>query len=201
MHLEDKMSNESNLKRVRFLESERIFLTPLEVEDVDENYKWDHDLETRFFDSWACRPELIEKVKKDIEEIGDDKKMMFFTIIRKKTGENIGRLVLYQINYLARTAIWGMVLDKDCRCQGYGSEAGKMLLKYAFEDLGLVKLESGTHSGNPGSARLQEGLGMIREGLRRKNRYLRGKYYDSLLYGMTADEYRCIYNPEKGRTE
>ncbi len=198
MILEDKMSKESNLNRVRFLESERIFLTPLEVDDLDENYRWDHDLETRFLDSWVCRPETIEKVKKDIQGIGDNEGAMFFSIIHRETGENIGRLVLYQINYLARTAKWGLILDKDYRRQGFGREAGKTLLKYAFEDLSLVKLESGTHSGNPGSARLQESLGMIKEGVRRKNRYLRGQYYDSILYGLTDDEYNQIYKQEKG---
>lgn len=192
------MSNESNLNRVRFLESERVFLTPISVDDLDENYKWDHDLEMRFLDSWICRPETIEKVKKDIQGIGEDEKTMFFSIILKESGENIGRLVLYQINYLARTANWGLMLDKNYWRQGYGSEAGKLLLLYAFENLSLVKLESGTHSGNPGSERLQESLGMVREGVRRKNRYLRGQYYDSILFGMTADEYNQIYKQEKG---
>jgi len=195
------MSKESNLNRVRFLESERLFLTPLSVDDVDESYRWDHDLETRFLDGFICHPQTAEKVKKDIQEIGKDDKSMFFSIILKESGVNIGRLELFRINYLFRTAEWGLVLDKDYRRKGYGSEAGKSLLKYAFEDLCLVKLESGTHSGNPGSARLQESLGMVKEGIQRKSRYLRGQYYDSVLFGMTDEEYRSIYNQEKGIIE
>lgn len=193
------MSTESNLDRVRFLESERLFLTPLSLDDVDDHYRWDHDREMQYLDGCTYRPTSYEKVKEEIESSFKSKKAMFFSVINKQSGVNMGSIMLFRIDDLARTAEWGIKLDRKFRRQAYGSEAARLLIKYAFEDLCLVKLESGTHSDNPASARLQECLGMVREGVQRKNRYLRGQYYDSILFGMTADEYRNIYAQGKGK--
>ena len=89
--------NEKNLARVRFLESERIFLTPINTDDMDCHYFWEHERETQFLDGSTHRPQNYEKFKKEYEDIFKSKKSMLFSIILKEDGTLIGIIILFHI--------------------------------------------------------------------------------------------------------
>lgn len=57
------MSNETNLQRPRFLEGERLFLTPLSMEDLDKNLIWDNEAEMSYLDGGSFRPKTHARVR------------------------------------------------------------------------------------------------------------------------------------------
>ena len=181
--------NDINLKRVRFLESERLFLTPVNTDDIEQNFLWEQDREMQFLDGWTYRPEAFEKYREEFEGIFKSKKAMFLSIILKETGGHIGQIVLFDIDDYGRTAEWGLKLDQRFRRQGYAAEAARLLVRYVFEELGFVRLQSGTHSRNEASVNLLDKLGFVKEGVRRKGRFVNGEYLDSLMYGMLKEDY------------
>ncbi|MDD3733246.1 MAG: GNAT family protein [candidate division Zixibacteria bacterium] len=185
--------NENNLKRVRFLESERLFLTPITIDDIDENYLWDHDRDMQFLDGWTHRPQYYENFKEDFSGIFKSKKSMFLCIILKEDGTYIGNIVLFNIADYERICEWGIKLDKKYHRQGYATEASLLLIRYVFEDLGYVRLHSGTHSKNEASIKLQEKLGFVKEGVFRQQRLVNGEYLDSLQYGMLKEDYEKVF--------
>ena len=61
-----------------------------------------------------------------------------FTIYERATGRPIGNTGLHEIDYRNRKATFGIMIgEADCRGKGYGTEATRLLLDYAFKALGL----------------------------------------------------------------
>lgn len=189
------MEHKDNLRRVRFLDGERIFLTPQSEEDFDDFYGREHDPDLEFLDARMFRAKSRAECRREFDGMTDCRDAMYLSIIGKETGEYLGAIVLFRISYYQRTACWGIKLDKKYWQNGYGSEAGRLLLRYVFEDMCFRKLRSGTHSGNPASVRLQEKLGFVREGVMRREFFLRGKYLDALEYGLLKEDYEKMQTP------
>jgi RimJ/RimL family protein N-acetyltransferase len=187
------MSNEDNLKRPRFLQGERVFLTPLAMEDLEKNLIWDNDPEMSLLDGGSHRPKTREVAREEFEKALKKPGSMFLTIIGIEDGEHIGNIVLYDVHERERRCNWGIKLDKEFWRQGFGTEAARLLLKYVFEDLGFNRLKSDTHLRNKASWKFQESLGFVREGVSRQDKYIGGEYVDDVLYGMLRDEYRRLY--------
>ncbi len=187
------MSNETNLQRPRFLEGERLFLTPLSMDDLDKNLIWDNDAEMSYHDGGSFRPKTHAKAKEEFEKTLATGKSMFFSIILTETGEQLGNIVLFNVLEYHRRCNWGLKLDKKYWRQGYGTEAAHILIRYVFDDLGFHRMKSDTHAGNISSQRFQESLGFAKEGVFRGERYVRGKYLDDICYGMVRDDYERIY--------
>jgi len=183
------MKNEKNLERVRFLESDRFFFTPMSEDDFDDHYRWDHDREITFLDDRYFRAKPYAKAKEAFEGRINSENIMAFSIIMKDNGENIGIIELYDINDYERKCYWGIVLDKEFWKKGIGVEAGRMMVKYVFDDLGFRRLKSYTHSGNPVSMHFQEKLGFVKEAVLRKEYFFDGRYYDGIDYGMLREDY------------
>ncbi len=190
------MSNDNNLKRPRFLEGERLFLTPLSMDDLDKNFLWDNDAEMSFLDGGAFRPKTFEAAREELEKTLKSGKSTFFSIILRESGDQIGNIVLYNMLDYHRRCHWGIKLGREYWRKGYGTEAARLLIAYVFDDLGFNRLKSDTHEGNIASLRFQESLGFVQEGICRKERYVRGEYLDDILYGMLREDYEVRYGNE-----
>ena len=184
------MTVNNNLERVRFLESKRVFLTPATMDDFEDMYRFDHDREIVFLDDSYYRPKNIDNAREEYEKRLKADDIMNFNIILKENGANIGIIVAFQIDNYERKCYWGLLLTKEYRRKGIGTEVSYLLLRYLFEDLGFRRVICYTHSGNPGSIQFQEKLGFVREGVMRKEYFFDGQYYDSINYAMLDDEYR-----------
>lgn len=187
------MGSEQNLQRPRFLEGDRVFLTPLAIEDLDKNLLWDNDPEMSFLDGGSHRPKTREVAVAEFEKRLNNPDSMFFTVILKDGGDQIGNVVLYDIHEYERWCHWGIKLDKSYWRQGYGTEAARLILRYVFEELGFNRLKSDTHLRNEASWKFQESLGFVREGVMRQDKYIAGQYVDDVLYGMLCDEYKELH--------
>ena len=190
------MSNNDNLKRPRFLEGERLFLTPLSMADLDKNFRWDNDADMSFLDGGSFRPKTHEVAREEFEKTLKSGKSMFFSIILKEDGEQIGNIVLFNILEYHRRCHWGIKLGKEHWRNGYGTEAARLLISYVFDDLGFQRLKSDTHESNVASMKFQESLGFVKEGTFRKERYVRGKYLDDICYAMIREDFEGLYGNE-----
>ena len=195
----DANPKEKNLNRVRFLESERLFLTPINMDDMDYHYIWEHERETQALDGTTHRPQNYEKFKEDFESIYKSKKSMIFSIILKEDGSLIGNILLFHINYYARTCEWGLKFKKQYRRRGFGGEVARLLIEYVFEELGFIRLQSGANHKNTASIKFQESLGFVLEGVSRKARLVNGEYLDSINFAMLREEYEKLYVENRSR--
>ena len=189
-------NNEDNLKRSRFLESERLFLTPAAIEDHEKLFHSENDRETLYLGGSGIQPVTYEASKKRFEERLTGKNYQSYTIILNNTGEYIGYATVHSIYESDRACEWGMVLDSQYRGKGYALEVGKLMLGYLFRDMGIHKVNSSSHSKNTASLKLQESLGFVKEGVVREVLYRRGEYLDGCHYGMLQSEFVKLYGDD-----
>jgi RimJ/RimL family protein N-acetyltransferase len=74
--------------------------------------------------------------------------------------------------------------------RGYATEAGAAMLSFGFETLGLHRIWADCLAENTASQRVLEKLGMRCEGRLRENRWLKGRWCDTLLYAILEQEWR-----------
>ena len=58
-----------------------------------------------------------------------------------------------------------------------------MAVDYAFDTLGLHKLNAGVYANNSASVRVFEKSGFVKEGIEKKQYYCNGEYVDGIMFG------------------
>jgi len=84
------------------------------------------------------------------------------------------------------------VFNRDFWGQGYATESTRAMVDFGFWELKLHRIFATCRPENAGSWRVLEKLGMQREGLLRENTYIHGKWCDSFLYAMLADDWKSM---------
>ena len=105
-------------------------------------------------------------------------------------GTEIGNIVLRYIDSKRRCATIGMIIEnQNYRGNGYGTEAGRVLLDYSFNILGLRRVEAETMENNEGGQRSLEKIGLVLEGKKRKAKVSEGRWWDIFYYGILREEF------------
>jgi len=100
---------------------------------------------------------------------------------------SIGYLYIDQENKKTEIGYW---LGKEYEGKGLATKSLQLLIKYAFEQLQLNKIEIGVAADNLKSRAIPEKLGFKREGELRDYEYIHGQYMNRIIYGLKADEWR-----------
>ncbi|MEC4985618.1 MAG: GNAT family N-acetyltransferase [Oscillatoria sp. PMC 1068.18] len=115
-------------------------------------------------------------------------KQATFAITLESSGELCGAIGLI-INRRDNNAEMGYWIGKAYWNQGYCTEAGKAMLKYGFETLGLNRIHAAHFARNPGSGRVMEKMGMSQEGYLRQHTLKGDNYEDVVQYGILKSEW------------
>ncbi|MGY4706330.1 GNAT family N-acetyltransferase [Candidatus Bipolaricaulota sp. J31] len=110
---------------------------------------------------------------------------------------HIGNMGLHRIDWKNRAATLGIVIgEKSYWDKGYGAEAVRTMLRYAFLELGLNRVELEVFSFNLRALRCYQKAGFKREGVRRQALFRDGKFHDVILMGILRSEFSP--NPSPG---
>lgn len=85
----------------------------------------------------------------------------------------------------------GYELSPEHWGNGYATEAVQALVDLGFGEWGLHRVSSWCIADNEASVRVLERLGLKLEGRLRENEEFKGRRWDTLLYGMLAEEWRA----------
>lgn len=85
----------------------------------------------------------------------------------------------------------GYELDSRFWGHGYATEAVRALLAFGFIKLGLHRISAYCLAENTASIRLLERVGMRREGHLRENEWQQGRWHDTLIYAILAQEWEA----------
>jgi len=72
---------------------------------------------------------------------------------------------------------------------GYATEAARAVLAFGFQEQGLHRVWARCVARNSASARLLERLGMHCEGRLREEEWFKGRWWDTLVYGILEEEW------------
>lgn len=106
------------------------------------------------------------------------------------TGPVVGDVTLSYQSAAHRGGEIGWVFHPDYQGHGYATEASRVMLRLAFDGLGLHRVIARCDGRNEASVRVMERLGMRREGHFVENEYVKGEWTDELVYAMLAREWR-----------
>ncbi|HTO91834.1 MAG TPA: GNAT family N-acetyltransferase [Candidatus Sulfotelmatobacter sp.] len=135
------------------------------------------------------RPEEALRLILDIQVHFRERRLFQWGIARKAERDVIGTCTLFHLNTEQRRAEIGYALGRHAWGQGYATEALAVLIGFAFERLGLHRLEADTDPRNARSIRALERQGFRREGLMRERWRVGGETQDALLFGLLEREW------------
>ena len=146
------------------LETERLILRPLTLNDCDAVYKWvsDEDV-TRYmvYNTYTSKEQLVEWLK-SIENDED----YLFGFVRKDTGDLIGCGSIGQYERYGDRWGFGYNLRKDQWGFGYATEAAKAMIRFAQKEFGIRRFACSHVEQNKASGHVIEkcGLHFVRYG-------------------------------------
>jgi [ribosomal protein S5]-alanine N-acetyltransferase len=172
-----------------FLVGERIYLRPLDTDDLERCLRWINDpgitstLTMRFPMSRSQEESWLLSHYKDQSNLS-------LAIVIKNDDQHIGNCGLHSIDYVNRNAEFGIMLgESDQWGKGYAPEAGQLIVNYGFKQLAMHRIYLNVYSHNNRAKRAYEKLGFVHEGIMRESYFRDGRYYDSLIMAILESEW------------
>jgi RimJ/RimL family protein N-acetyltransferase len=176
-------------------------------EDARIESQWTHDAEfQRMLNTDLVRPLSQTKIKQKYTEIerkmDESGKLFYFAIRRlqenaenKTSSENqlLGFAVLDDIEWSQGTGQVTIAIgDPRNRRSGYGKDALKLLLRYAFGELNLFRLSAIIPGYNQAALRLFEKSGFKVEARQREALHREGRHWDLIRLGLLRPEWEQL---------
>lgn len=179
------------------LETERLILRKITLEDVEDMYSYASNEEVSKYVTWETHKTLSD-TKEFVEYVlaqYENKKVALWGIEYKENGKFIGTIDFVSWSVKHHVAEIGYVLSQDYCGRGNVTEAAKEVIKFGFNNMDLVRIQARCFVENIGSARVMEKTGMSFEGIIRKGWMLEnGKHQDIKMYSILNEEFASLYN-------
>ncbi|WP_424237639.1 GNAT family N-acetyltransferase [Bhargavaea ginsengi] len=175
-----KINEDLSLKLIDLRDSKSVFeLTDKSREHLREWLPW-LDVTTKLEDT-------TEFIKGSMKGFAENKSLTSVILFK---GEIVGIAGYNNINWSNKTAYIGYWLGKGYQGHGIMTAVAKTLTDYAFDELGLNKVEIRAAVGNKKSRAIPERLNYVNEGCIRQAEWLYDHYVDHVVYGMLAEEWK-----------
>lgn len=183
--------------QTQLFESPDLHLGPIDHErDPEIESKWTHDSEfMRLMETAPARPLSAAMVKKQYEklekQVEEDKNLFYFTIRAKADDRLLGRAAIQWIEWVNGNGFLriGIGAAEDRR-KGYGTQALRMLLRFAFAELNLFRVSAIAAEYNDGAITLLQKFGFVQEVCRRKSLERDGRCWDLYVFGLLKEEWQ-----------
>lgn len=185
------------MKYFKKLIGERIYLSPMSIEDAEKYVEWLSDFKVTDGIGRSSNLTTIEDEKIWITNESKSNNLNF-AIVDLEKDKLIGNCSLMDISYKNRIGTVGIFIGaENNRNNGYGTEALKLLLDYGFNYLNLNNIMLTVKSFNKRAIKCYEKVGFKEFGRRRESYFLNGKYYDDIHMDILASEFQGSYIKNK----
>lgn len=182
------------------LKTERLIIRDHAPEDLGPMHRLLSDAKAMYYlDDIRTRTldETRMNLKAELAEIGrPDRVKFYFAILEKASGEYVGEIgytikasapagSVANLGYFILPGYWG---------RGLTTEAAREVLRFAFRQGGVVKMETGCIRDNGASEAVMKKLGMTKEADFRLHVLHDGRLKDRVEYGMTGEQWAERYN-------
>lgn len=170
----------------------KIYLDAVGREDLPLLMKWRNNTEFRKFFREYRELNMDMQEKWYESKVLNDSSTEMFAIRFTDNDELIGCCGLCYINWVHRNADlslyigWNNEYIDSC---GYAEEACRLIFDYGFKELNLVKIWTEIYSFDQKKHELYSKLGFHKDGELRKQYYYDGKWWNSNLLSLLADEW------------
>jgi RimJ/RimL family protein N-acetyltransferase len=171
-------------------EGRLVRLGPLDHEkDPPVVARWTHDPLLRSVLAGVTRPLSVEAVRRMLERVEkqmDETKSLFhFTLHARDDNRLVGLARIFWIDFHNGTGVLNLGIgDASDRRRGYGSDALKLLLRFAFDELNLHRLSVWPGADNLPFIQMVGKAGFEEEARRREASFHDGSYWDVVHMGL-----------------
>ncbi len=154
--------------------------------------RWSEDASyLRALDTDYARPLSAQEFARRLDPDKRDPNWIEFHLRAVQDDRLIGFVALHTIEWNNATAMLSVGIgEPGDRDKGYGSEALRLVLNYAFTELNLFRIGLDVIATNDRAVHIYEKLGFRREGIMRLAVHREGHRYDVLHMGLLRDEWR-----------
>ena len=153
--------------------------------------RWYGDEEIWHLTSWMSQPMQRAAVERLFEEREKSSIDDSFAIHREDEDEPVGVIALSNISEANASADLSVIVgEAEARDQGLGTEAIRLILSYAFEELGLNSVALSVFDFNEAAIHTYENLGFEREGRMREAIRRDDGFHDAILMRILAADWR-----------
>lgn len=173
------------------LETQRLILRKLSMEDDEDVFEYGSDPEVPKYMTWEVHKSIDDARafisfilgRYERDEAGE------WGIVLKENNKLIGSIGFASCDMKNRRAEIGYVLARPYWSQGIMTEALKRVLKFAFEEIGLNRIECCHFLPNERSGRVMQKAGMSFEGIARQKMFVKGQYWDVKQYAILRSDW------------
>jgi RimJ/RimL family protein N-acetyltransferase len=131
-------------------------------------------------------------IEKELEK--DDPRNVFFAIHALEDDRIIGEIGLDGISYTRGDTFIGIDIgEREYWDRGYGTDAMKVLLRYAFTELNLHRVSLNVFEYNPRAIRSYEKCGFRVEGHAHEAFQRENRRWDLIYMGILKDEWQALH--------
>lgn len=172
------------------LETPRLRLRWLTREDVPALFALFSSPDVTRYWSWPAYTEVAqaERLLEQIHACFAERSLFQWGFARREDDQIIGTCTLAELSGPHRRAAIGYALNRAHWGHGYGREAVRRVVEFAFTTLDLHRLEADVDPRNASSIQVLEALGFQREGYQRERYFVNGEIQDAVLYGLLRRE-------------
>ncbi len=187
------------------IEGDLVALGPLRRDLLPLYQRWINSLGTTRTLDLPPYPMTMEKEQDWFDRQSRAENDVPFTIYERETLRPIGNTGLHGVDYRNRTATYGIMIgEPECRSKGYGTEATRLMLDYAFTALGLHSALCTVYATNPQGLRAYQKAGFREFGRRREAHWMGGRFWDEIYLDCLASEFvspllGAVFVPDKPR--
>ena len=176
------------------IKGKHILLRAIEQTDLLLLQTWANDPEVQYMLGGWHFPTNMNDQQEWFQSISCNSNNQRF-IIENDQQEPIGMANLVNINFKDGNAEHGLLLDKAQQSKGYGKDVVFAIMKYAFNELRLNRLETTIIETNLPSLKLfLEKCSWKQEGILRNWYYRNGKFTNKIILGILKNEYLQLSN-------
>lgn len=177
------------------LKGERIMLREYRSEDFSAIRSWVNDeATTRYLSTRYWPPQTDVDTQEFLSRMLQSSHNAYNFVVADLADESyIGQMDMFRVDWRLRQGEIGMVIARaDQRGQGYGLEALGLMQRFAFDTLGLERLELEVHMENAAALKCYRKAGFTLEGVKRHAFWSDGHFCDVGMMSILREEYLAI---------
>jgi len=174
------------------LHTDRLILREFVAADWPAVLAYQRDPRYLRYYEWADRTpgDAQRFVQMFIEQQAEQPRRKFqLAVVLKANGQLIGNCGIRQASAGAHEADIGYELSPAHWGHGYATEAARAIVQFGFAELKVHRIWAWCIADNMASARVLERLGLKLEGRLREKEYFKGRWWDTLMYGILENEW------------
>lgn len=173
------------------LETERLILRPLRMEDTSSLFEYRSDSEANKYQGWIPKTmeEVTDFITKNPSQFNTPETWFQLAAIDKEKEIVVGDVGVHFFGNENKQVELGCTLNKIYQNKGYATEALTGLIDFLFCDLEKHRIITSIDPQNIDSIRLVERIGFRKEGHFIKSLFLNNEWVDDVIYALIEEDW------------